>query len=340
MDIVRSIVIVTRVALLVSVGLTVASAPPEGYAQGYPTRPVTIVVPFAPGSTTDVVARLLGDKLQERLGQPFMIEYKLGSGATIGAHAVAKTEPDGHTLLVGSSGSMAINATLRKNLPYDPVADFIPLALVARGTFILVVNASLPIHSVQDLVKFAKEKPGPLAFGSVGPGSPHHLFGELLKSVTGIQMTHVPYRGSVQPLHDVVAGQIQLMFCDFALAGEMILAGKVRPLGVTTKKRLTVLPDVPALAEAGFPEFDAASWISLATPSGTPKEIVGKLHAELQAILALPEIASWIVKAGLMPADNLSVAALEEFVSRKSPPGAGWSTRPALQDRNDGRATA
>jgi tripartite-type tricarboxylate transporter receptor subunit TctC len=305
-------VIVARLAFLASVGLGLAFAPI--CAQGYPTRPVTIVVPFAPGSTTDVVARLLGGKLHERLGQPFMVEHKPGSGAVIAAHAVAKAAPDGHTLLVGTSASMAINPTLRKNLPYDPLADFIPLALVARGAFILVANAALPIHSVQNLIDFAKESRGPLAYGSTGPGSPHHLYGELLNSVAGIRMTHVPYRGSVQPLHDVVAGQIQLMFCDFALAGEMISAGKVRPLGVTTRKRLSVLPDVPALAEAGIPEFDAASWILLAAPSGTPREIVEKLRVELQTILALPEIASWMVKAGLTPGENLSVEALQGFV--------------------------
>jgi tripartite-type tricarboxylate transporter receptor subunit TctC len=308
-------VIVARVALLVSVGLGLALAAPAPHARAYPTRPVVIVVPFAPGSTTDVVARLLADRLQERLGQPFMIEYKPGSGATIGAHAVAKAEPDGHTLLLGTSASMAINPTLRKNLPYDPAVDLVPLALVARGAFVLVVNVSLPIHSVRDLIDFAKKDRGPLAFGSSGPGSPHHLYGELLNSVAGIRMTHVPYRGSVQPLQDVVAGQIQLMFCDFSLAGELISAGKVRPLGVTTKERLTVLPDVPALAEAGIPEFDAASWMLLAAPSGTPREIVAKLHAELQTILALPEITGWIVKAGLTPGENLSVEALRKFVA-------------------------
>jgi tripartite-type tricarboxylate transporter receptor subunit TctC len=211
----------------------VALAAPPARAQDYPTRPITIVVPFTPGGTTDILARMIGQRLEARLGQSFLIENKPGAGSVIGANAVAKAVPDGYTLLMATSTSMAVDVTLYKNLPYNPASDLIPLALVARTPFVLVVNPSLPVRSVQDLIKLAKDRPGQLSYASAGPGTPHHLYAELLKRMTGIEMAHVPYRGSQPSLNDVVAGHVQLMFVDVAPAVGMLRAGKIRQLGVS-----------------------------------------------------------------------------------------------------------
>ena len=272
----------------------VALAAPPARAQDYPTRPITIVVPFTPGGTTDILARMIGQRLEARLGKSFVIENKPGAGSVIGANAVAKAVPDGYTLLMATSTSMAVDVTLYKNLPYNPASDLIPLALVARTPFVLVVNPSLPVRSVQDLIKLAKDRPGQLSYASAGPGTPHHLYAELLKSMTGIEMAHVPYRGSQPSLNDVVAGHVQLMFVDVAPAVGMLRAGKIRPLGVSTAKRVAAFPEIPPLAEAGLPGFDVASWQMIAAPAKTPRNHAGLArrskstlnHAFLHASLA------------------------------------------------------
>ena len=211
-------------------------------------------MPFPSGSAPDVVSRWLSPKLYERLGQPFLVEDRPGAGSVIGVDAVVRSIPDGYTLLMGATVAMAINVTLHKSLPYDPTTDLIPLAFVGRGPFVLVVAPSLPVNSVRELIGLAKAKPGQLSFGSTGPGTPGHLYGELLNNVAGIQMTHVPYTGS-GALNDVVAGHIPLMFADVAPAIAMIGARKLRPLAVTSKSRLFALPNVPSMDEAGVPEF-------------------------------------------------------------------------------------
>jgi tripartite-type tricarboxylate transporter receptor subunit TctC len=253
---VRKIVQIGRLFLALLGGLSlVALAAPSARAQDYPTRPITIVVPFTPGGTTDILARMVGQRLEARLGKSFVIENKPGAGSVIGANAVAKAAPDGYTLLMATSTSMAVNVTLYKNLPYDPAGDLTPLVLVARTPFVLVVNPSLPVRSVQDLIELAKDRPGQLSYASAGSGTPHHLYAELLKSMTGIEMAHVPYRGSQPSLNDVVAGHVQLMFVDVAPAAGMLRAGKIRPLGVSTGRRLAAFPEIPPLAEAGLPGF-------------------------------------------------------------------------------------
>ena len=201
-------------------------------AQDYPARNVTILVPFAPGGGTDILARVLAQKLEQRLGKPFVIENRAGAGTVLAAGAAAKAAPDGYTLMQATSGTMAMNGTIFKSLPYDPATDLVPVSLVAAVPFVLVVNASLPVHSVADLVKLAKEKP--LNYGSGGPGAFHHLNAELFSSMVGIKMTHVPYKGSAPALTDLVAGHIQVLFTDLAPALELIRAGKVRVLGITT----------------------------------------------------------------------------------------------------------
>jgi tripartite-type tricarboxylate transporter receptor subunit TctC len=297
-------------------GATIAglSASPLAWAQDYPTHSVTIVVPFAPGGSTDIVARMLAQKLEQRLGKTFVVENRPGAGTITAANAAAKAFPDGYVLLMAPSSTMAVNVTLYKKLPYDPTTDFIPLALLAHVPFVLIVNPSLPVHSLLEFITYAKERPGQLSFASVGPGVPHHLYAEMLMSMTGIAMTHVPYKGSAPALNDVVAGHIPLMFCDIPPAVGMLQAGKVRPLGVTTRGRVPALPDVPSIAEAGLPQFEAAGWHMMVAPGKTPRDIVEKLHAELTGILTLPDINAQILKLGMLSANNPSVDGLQSFV--------------------------
>jgi tripartite-type tricarboxylate transporter receptor subunit TctC len=303
-----------RLAGLLALMLGGLPAQAPARAQDYPTRPVTIVVPFAAGGGTDILGRLAAQRLEQRLGRSFIIENRTGAGGTTGAGFVARANPDGYTLLMAPSPTMAVAITIYKNLSYDPVADFVPLALIAQTPFVLVVNPSLPVHSVAELIKLAKEEPGQLSFGSAGPGTPHHLYAELFKSMTGIEMGHVPYRGSLPLLNDVVAGHIPLSFIDFGPSVGMLRAGKVRPLGVTTKTRLAQFPDIPSIAEAGVPGFDAASWQMIVAPARTPRPIVDKLHRELMSIVALPEFKSQIIGGGMLPMDNPSVEGLQDFV--------------------------
>jgi tripartite-type tricarboxylate transporter receptor subunit TctC len=296
-------------AVLIALGLGGLVA----WAQDYPSRPVTIVVPFAAGGGTDILGRMVAQHLEQRLGRPFLIENKPGAGSTTAAAFVARAQPDGYTLLMAPSNTLAVALTIYKNIAYDPVADFVPLGLIAQTPFMLIVNPALPVHAVAGLIRLAKEKPGELSFGSAGPGTPHHLYAELFKSMTGIEMGHVPYRGSLPLLNDVVAGHIPLAFIDFGPSIGMLQAGKVRPLGISTKIRLAQFPDIPPIADA-VPGFDAASWQMLVAPAHTPRPIVDKLHRELLAVVALPEFRDQIVAGGMLPMDNPSVEGLQDFV--------------------------
>jgi tripartite-type tricarboxylate transporter receptor subunit TctC len=232
----------------------------------------------------------------------------------IGTAAGAKAAPDGYTIVMAGSGSLAISATLYKKLPYDPVKDLVPLVLAGKIPFFLVVNPSLLVHSVAELVTYAKENPGKLTYASGGPGSPHHLYAELLKNMTGIEMTHVPYKGSAPALTDVVAGHVPLLFSDPVPALPLIREGKVRVLGVSTKTRSPSAPDIPPIAEAGVPGFDAAGWGVFSVPAGTRKEVVGKLQTALAAVVALPEVQQQIVNLGMIPSGISSPEELERFI--------------------------
>jgi tripartite-type tricarboxylate transporter receptor subunit TctC len=304
-----------RTGVLVGALLALALMPGSlgAQAQDYPARPVTIVVPYPAGGGTDILGRLVAQGLEQRLGRSFIIENKPGAGGTTGASFVARANPDGYTLLMAPSPTMAVAVTIYKNLAYDPAADFIPLALVAQTPFVLVVNPSLPVHSVAELIKLAKEKPGHLSFGSAGAGTPHQIYAELFKSMTGIEMAHVPYRGSLPLLNDVVAGHIPLTFIDFGPSVGMLQAGKVRPLGISTKIRLAQFPDIPPIADA-VPGFEAASWQMIVAPARTPQPIVDKLHAELMNVVAAPEFKNQIVNGGMLPMENPSVEGLHDFV--------------------------
>ena len=283
-------------------------------AQDFPSKPITFVVPFTPGAATDFLARMLGKELEEKFGRPVVVENRPGAGTNIGSNSVAKAAPDGHTLLMATSTPMAINASLYKNLPFDPTADFVPLALVAQSPFVLIAKSSLLVNSAKDLIALAKDKPGQLSFGSAGPGSPHHLFAELLATMSGTKMNHVAYRGSVPALNDVVAGHIDFMMCDFASAASMLQAGRVKPLGVSTAARIPAFADIPPLNEAGLPGYDVAAWFMVVTTAKSPQPAVDQLHGELTRSLAKPEIREQLLKLSLLPMQTKSVSDMQAFV--------------------------
>jgi tripartite-type tricarboxylate transporter receptor subunit TctC len=283
-------------------------------AQDYPSRPVTVVVPFVSGGSTEIMARLIAQGLETKLAKPVIVENKPGAGTVIGSNYVAKAEPDGYTLLMGTSSPIAINVTVYKALPYNPATDFVPLAMVAESPFVLVVNNDLPVKTIPELIAYAKANPGKLSFGSGGPGAPHHLFAELFASMAGIKMTHVPYRGSLPALNDVLAGHIQLMFVDLPPAVGMISSGKIRALGVTPAKRLAALPDVPTIAEAGVPGYSAAAWFMVVAPAKTPKPVVDRLHTDLKEVLASAQTREQIATLGLTPLDTPPIATMQDFV--------------------------
>jgi tripartite-type tricarboxylate transporter receptor subunit TctC len=278
-----------------------AAAQAQESASLYPSRPVTFVVPFAPGGSTGLIARIIGQKLEQRLGKPFVVDHRAGGGGVIGVTAVAHGVPDGYTIMMASSTALAINVNVRKSLPYDPRKDITPIALIARMPYVLVVNADLPVKSVADLVKLAKDKPGQLSFASPGPGTFHHLNAELFKSTFGLDVVHVPYKGTAPGLQDVVGGHVQFMFADAPPAKALIEAGKVRALGVTTLERVEALPGVPPLAEVGVPGYNTASWHSISTTAGVPKTIVDKLAAEIRAVMSEPEVKQLLSNEGAIP---------------------------------------
>jgi len=304
-----------RLAALAACALLAASpGRVSAQVQDYPNRQVTFIVPFAPGGVTGLLARLIGQKLEQRLGKPFVVEHRPGGGGVTAAVAVAHGMPDGYTIMMASSTVLAINATVRKNLPYDPRKELTPIALLARVPFVLVVNPALPVDSVADLVKFAKEKPGQLSFGTPGPGTFHHLNAELFKSMFGLQLVHVPYKGSAPALTDLVAGHIQMMFCDVPPAKALIEAGKIKALGVTTAQRVKAVPNIPPLAEVGMPNYDTASWHTITTMAGVPQEIVDKLATEIRAIMSEAEVQQLLINDGTIPQVSPPPAELRRFV--------------------------
>jgi tripartite-type tricarboxylate transporter receptor subunit TctC len=229
-------------------------------AQDYPTRAVTIVAPSAPGGMYSILARLIGGKLERLYGKSFVVENRPGASSVTGAVAVTRAPPDGYTLMVATSSTLATNVTLHKNLPYDPLADFVPITLIALSPEVLLINASLPVNSIADLVKLARTTPGGLSFGSAGPGTAQHLNGELLKAALGVEMHHIPYKGIQPALNDLAGGHIALMSAPIPVALPLVQGARVRMLGVTTKERLEAIPDVPPLAEIGVPGYNAPSW--------------------------------------------------------------------------------
>ncbi|MEO5595860.1 MAG: tripartite tricarboxylate transporter substrate binding protein [Lysobacteraceae bacterium] len=268
---------------------------------GYPSKPVKIVVPFAAGGSTDVVARILADKLTQEFKQPFLIDNRAGAGGNIGADAVAKAPADGYTLLMGTTGVLSINKYLYKNLGYDPDRDFVPVSYTSLITNILVVNQDAPVKSVADVIATAKDQPGKLTFASSGAGSSTHLSAELFKSMAGVDILHVPYRGSSQALTDVVAGQVTMLFDNAPSSMGFVQQGKLRALAVTSSKRMPELPDVPTLDEAGVKGYESLSWSGIVAPAGTPKPVIEKLNQAIDRILKTDEVAKRLAGLGVAP---------------------------------------
>jgi tripartite-type tricarboxylate transporter receptor subunit TctC len=295
-----------------ALALTLGVAAPDGLARAraYPERMVTIVAPSAPGGLYSLFARILGHALEQRLGQTFVVENRPGAASVVGAAAVAHAAADGYTLMTASGTTLAVNVTLHKKLPYDPVTDFVPIALIARVPEVLVVNSALPVHTLAELKALTR----PITFASAGPGTAQHIEGEMLKAALARDMTHVPYKGALPALNDVVGGHVTMMFTPVANALSMIQAGKVRAIGLATRERVAALPDVAPLADIGLPGFEAGGWFMLVAPAATPAPIVARLHAETRAILAEPALRDLFIRQGLVPVDTPTPEELKIFV--------------------------
>lgn len=280
----------TQLLAAVAAALTLATPFAQAQAPVFPRQPVTLVVPFPAGGPTDAMARVLAQKLGERLGQQVVVDNKGGAGGSIAAEYVAKAPADGHTLFFGTTGTMAINPSLYSKLRYDPLKDFAPVSLMATTMNVLVVNPQVPARHLGELVKLAKGKPGDITYGSAGNGSSNHLSGELFRSSAGIQISHVPYKGSAPALIDLLGGRITMMFDTIAQQTQNIAAGKVRALAVTGPKRSPLLPDVPTAQEAGLKDFDVTIWFGVLAPAGTPAPVIDRLNREIVAVMSTDEM--------------------------------------------------
>ena len=270
-------------------------------AQAWPTKPIKLMVPFPPGGSTDIVARIVAQKLSERLGQPMVIENRGGAGGTLGTSATAKSAPDGYSLAVASTSTHVVAPGVYPKLDYDPVKDFAPIGLMAVSPYLLVVNPALPAKSLKELVALAKDRPGKLNYASAGVGSTTHLAMEMLKSVTGTYMLHIPYNGNGPAGTAVVGGQVEVLFGSLPALLPHAKSGRVRPLVVGTPKRSPSLPDVPTVSESGYPGFDASLWLALVAPAGTPQPIIDRVNKELVALIASPDTREALDKAGAEP---------------------------------------
>ena len=271
-------------------------------AQEYPAKPIRLIIPYTPGGTADMLARTMGRKMAESLGQQIIVDNRPGAGGNIGADIAAKSVPDGYTILMGTVATHAINPSLYPSMTYDAAKDFAPIILIATLPNLLVVNPSVPAKTVKELIALAKAKPGELAFASAGNGTSQHLSGELFKKMTGVDMTHIPYKGSAPAVTDLVGGQVQLMFDNIPSSLPQVRAGKLRALAVTGPKRSPVLPDLPTVAEAGLPGFSITSWFALFAPAGTPAKILLRLNKEAAKAIASAELTQQWAAQGIEPA--------------------------------------
>lgn len=302
-------------SLLICVAAFAALVTPAR-ADDYPTRPITFIVGFPPGSSSDIVARNFGGRLAERLGKPFVIENKPGAGSIIAAQSVAHAAPDGYTIMVAPSGTLAINPSLYKSLPYDPLKDFEFVAHTAIFPLVLVVNPQLPVQSVQDLIKLARERR--LTFASSGTGTSIHLATELFKTMAGIDMTHVPYKGPALAVTDIIAGHVDMIFSDPGTVVPQVKEGKLRAIAVTSTERFPVIPGVPTVAESGLPGYDASSWHMIIAPKGTPEPIVSRLREEFKTMLALPDVKEQLLAIGLVAVVSPGPNELRKFVESET----------------------
>jgi tripartite-type tricarboxylate transporter receptor subunit TctC len=284
------------------IALTLAAAP--AFAQSYPTRPIRFVVAFPPGGTTDLLARTIGQRLGDTFNQQVIVDNRGGAGGNIGTDIVAKALPDGYTILMGSVGPLAINGSLMGKLPFDPQKDFAPITLSDATPNVLVVHPSLAAGSVKEFIALAKARPGQVIFASSGLGTPAQLAGELFNSMAGVKMVHVPYKGGVAALIDLMAGQVQLMFSTLPPALPHVKTGKLKALAVTSAQRSPTMPELPTIAEAALPGFEAITWHGVLVPAGTPKAIVGKLHGEIVKILHSPDVKERLAAQGAEAVSN------------------------------------
>lgn len=288
---------------------------PGAWAQPYPSHPVRMVVPFAPGGATDIIARIVAQKLADRLGQSVVVENKPGAGTTIGNAEVAKAKPDGYTFLFAPT-PFVISQVVYPKLPYDPQKDFAPVSLLAVSPFILVVNAAFPARTTAELVAIAKAKPGTVTFASAGNGTVPHLAGELFKLRAGVDLVHVPYKGGGPAIVDLVSGQVPMMFATPIEVSPHVQSGKLRVLGTTSLARLAAMPDVPTLSESGYPDFEVLSFFGVLAPAGTPPEIVDRVAADLAAVMELPDVRERFAQQSA-EARVLGPAAFSAFLARE-----------------------
>ena len=295
----RRFLALAPLALLVAFGTPTAAA-----AQGFPSKPVRLVVPFPAGGPLDATGRLIAQRLSEAWGQSVVVDNRPGAGGNIGADLVAKSAPDGYTVVMGALSTHAVNPHLYTKMPYDALKDFAPITNVAITPNVLVINPSLPVNSVRELIGYAKANPGKLSFGSGSNGSAGHLAGELLKLDTGIDMVHVPFKGAAPATQALLAGDTQLMFDNLANATPQVKAGRLKALAVTTAQRSRLAPDLPTMAEAGVPGFDISTWFGLLAPAGTPRDIVAKWNADVVRILNTPDVREKLLAQGAEPAPS------------------------------------
>jgi tripartite-type tricarboxylate transporter receptor subunit TctC len=303
-------------AATLAAGLVATGSAGVAQAQAYPAKPVRLIAPFAPGGTTDIVARILAQRLTEVMGQTVAVENRAGAGGNIAADHVAKSAPDGYTILQGFPG-LVINPSLYKKLTYDAMKDLAPVSLVSAAPLVLVVHPALPVKSAKDLIALAKKRPGELSFPSAGNGTSSHLSAELFKSMAGVDMLHVPYKGSAQGLLDLVSGRMQLMINPYPEMIPFIQAGKMRALGISTRARIAVAPDLPTIAESGVPGYEVTTWNGLVVPAGTPREIIAKLHGDVVKVLANPAAREQLTGLGLELIGS-TPAEFTEFMKKES----------------------
>jgi tripartite-type tricarboxylate transporter receptor subunit TctC len=309
-----------RLAGAMLVALAVSWALPAAAQQAWPTKPVRIIVPFSAGGSTDVIARMIGQKLSVKWGQPVVIENRAGAGGNLGADMVAKSVADGYTLLL-ASGSITINPHIYKRMPFDTEKDLVPITNVASGPMLVVVPDNSPVKSVKDLIASAKASPGSVNFGSAGVGSQVHLAGENFAHAAGIQITHVPYKGEAVAYNDLIANQVQMMVGNFAAASSLLGNGRLRALAVTGKTRSPQLPDVPTVSEGGVPGFENSGWFGLFAPAGTPKDILDKAQRDTAAVLAETDTKARLYVQGMKPVGNTAA----EFAAEMQAESKRWA---------------
>jgi tripartite-type tricarboxylate transporter receptor subunit TctC len=300
--------IATAAAVIAAIG-----APPVLQAQTYPARSVTLIVPSAAGGGTDTIARLIGDQLSKQLGQSFVVENRTGAGMLVGTTAAAKAAPDGYTLLVGLTGNMSVNPSLFAKLPYDPLTDFVPVAMLANYPFLVVVNNDLPVKSIKELIALLKANPGKVDYASAGNGTGQHLAPELFKMRTGTEMSHIAYKGAQPAYLDVISGRVPVFFDNMSTAMSLAKAGKVRALAITSKQRSPLMPELPTVDESGVPGYEYHTWFGLWAPKGTPQPVIDKLDAEVKKAMAVPGVREKIAAGAGVPA-TMARKDIEPFV--------------------------